>query len=220
MKKDLIIVGSGGHGRGVLEIAEAMNDEKPVWNILGFLDENPDKHGSTVCGYPVLGGCEFIQRHQAMVSVCIGSASTRRRVVHDLVSSGNVEFATLIHPMTILSKRSEVADGVVVFGGACIDTNTHIGRHVLIGRNATVGHDITIGDYANIFPSATLSGDTYVGEGSEIGSNATVIPGIHIKQWSTVGASAVVTSNLEANVTAVGMPAKVVKRREEGWHLL
>ncbi len=220
MKQDLLIFGIGGFGQGVLEVAEAMNDESDMWNILGFLDDDADRQGETVSGYPVLGGREWLHTRQANVVVCLGSTSVRRRVVFDLSRSSNVHFAALIHPRSTVSRRSKVGDGSVVFAGAVIDTHTRISEHVLVGRNASLGHDLDIGDYVNLFPSVSLSGHSFVGEGCEIGTNATVIPGVRVGAWSVVGAGAVVARDLEDNVTAVGMPAKEVKRRDAGWHLV
>ncbi|MEC1781329.1 PglD-related sugar-binding protein [Schinkia azotoformans] len=41
--KDLIIVGAGGHGREVLEWILDINEVKPTWNVLGFIDDDEKK---------------------------------------------------------------------------------------------------------------------------------------------------------------------------------
>jgi UDP-perosamine 4-acetyltransferase len=58
-----------------------------------------------------------------------------------------------------------------------------------------------------------------VGEGTFLGLGSGVIPGIRIGRWSVIGAGAVVTKDIPDNCTAVGVPAKVIKTRGEGWHL-
>jgi len=58
-----------------------------------------------------------------------------------------------------------------------------------------------------------------VGEGTFIGLGSSVIPGIRIGRWSVIGAGAAVTEDLPDNCTAVGVPARVIKTHEEGWHL-
>jgi acetyltransferase EpsM len=57
-----------------------------------------------------------------------------------------------------------------------------------------------------------------VGEGCYIGMGANVIQGKSIGDWTVVGAGAAVVTDLPANVTAVGVPAAVVKERKKGWH--
>lgn len=41
-----------------------------------------------------------------------------------------------------------------------------------------------------------------------------MIQGVSIGAWTIVGAGAVVTSDLPENVTAVGVPARIIKRKE------
>ena len=73
-------------------------------------------------------------------------------------------------------------------------------------------------NFCNINPGAHLAGNVTVGEGCYIGMGANIIQGISIGPWSIIGAGAVVVRDIPANVTAVGVPAKVIKTREEGWH--
>jgi UDP-perosamine 4-acetyltransferase len=65
-----------------------------------------------------------------------------------------------------------------------------------------------------------LGGNVVVGEGAFLGVGTMVIPGIRIGRWSVVGAGAVVTKDLPDDCTAVGVPARVIKTREDGWHLV
>lgn len=52
---------------------------------------------------------------------------------------------------------------------------------------------------------------TYAGEGSLIGVRAAVTPGQNIGDWSVIGAGSCVISNVPGRVTAVGVPAKIIK---------
>jgi hypothetical protein len=82
----------------------------------------------------------------------------------------------------------------------------------------TVSHDTRIDDFVTAAPSANISGSVQIGEGCDLGTGSAVIQGIEIGKWTVVGAGAVVVSSLPANVTAVGVPAKVIKERPDGWH--
>jgi sugar O-acyltransferase (sialic acid O-acetyltransferase NeuD family) len=219
VKRDLVLYGTGGLGREALEIAEAMNDRTPVWNILGFLDDATLQHDTEVNGYPVLGDRAWLADHPADVVVCLGQTYVRRKVVLDLHNRYRARFATLIHPASVVARRSSVGAGSVVFPGVVIGTQSRIGDHAVVSRNAAVGHDIEVRDYVNIFPTACVSGHSVIGEGCEIGSNVTVIPKVKIGDWSVVGAGAVVVRDLPGNVVAVGTPARATKTREDGWHL-
>lgn len=216
--RDLVILGAGGYGTEALEVAEAMNEDTSRWNILGILDDDHRKHGALICDHPVLGGRDWLDGRDLDVVVCLGQPSLRRLVCLDVAARCRVAFPSLIHPAATISKRAQIGPGTVVFAGSVVATNTRIGNHVLVGRNASVGHDLSVEDYVNIFPAATLSGHSSIGEGTEIGSNATVIPMMQVGCWSVIGAGAVVTRDFPDNITAVGMPANIVKQREIGWH--
>ncbi|MGZ9197173.1 MAG: DapH/DapD/GlmU-related protein, partial [Candidatus Deferrimicrobiaceae bacterium] len=83
----------------------------------------------------------------------------------------------------------------------------------------SVDHDCAIGDFVHICPGAHLGGAVVVEEGTFLGVGSSVVPGIRIGRWSVIGAGAVVTKDIPDNCTAVGVPARVIKTREEGWHL-
>jgi acetyltransferase-like isoleucine patch superfamily enzyme len=51
-----------------------------------------------------------------------------------------------------------------------------------------------------------------MGEGVDLGTGASVIQGKQIGEWSVIGAGAVVTQDIPAHVTAVGVPCRVIKR--------
>jgi acetyltransferase-like isoleucine patch superfamily enzyme len=53
-------------------------------------------------------------------------------------------------------------------------------------------------------------GEVTVGEGTFVGIGATVIPGRALGDWSTVGAGSLVSKDIPAGVTAVGVPARVI----------
>ena len=42
MSTPLVIIGCGGFGREVHDIVDAINGVKPTWNLLGYLDDQPD----------------------------------------------------------------------------------------------------------------------------------------------------------------------------------
>ena len=53
--KDIIIVGASGFGREVLAMIESINEKEPIWNVLGFIDDNLDALNGFDIKYKVLG---------------------------------------------------------------------------------------------------------------------------------------------------------------------
>ena len=93
------------------------------------------------------------------------------------------------------------------------DRIVRIGAHVILNVNASVSHDAVIGDFVNLNPGAIVAGNTRLGDGCYIGAGATVIDRISIGEWTIVGAGAAVVRDLPAQVTAVGVPARVITQR-------
>ncbi len=216
---DLVVLGAGGHGREVADVAHACIAAGQRLRLRGLVDDDPRLHGRTLCDLPVLGPIQWLRAHGgeglAVVSG-VGAPVVRRRVV-ERVASWGLPFVRLIHPNAILTRHVELGVGVVITAG-CIITNTiTIGDHAHLNRRVTVGHDAHVGDWVHLAPGSTLSGAATVGDGTEVGTHACVLPGISVGAWSIVGAGAVVHEALPDNVTAVGVPARIISRREPGW---
>lgn len=217
--KDLVIVGVGGFAREVHQLMEDFGLQNSLYNFIGFLDDNPEYHNKEVHGFPVLGGVSWLRDHgDAAVAVGIGSTSVRRRIVQRIQASCANSFATLVHPSARIGNRVAIGEGTIVCAGTIVTTDVSIGKHVVLGTGSTVGHDAHFDDYVTVAPSVTISGAVNVGAGCDLGTGSTIIQGINIGHWSVVGAGAVVVKDVPPNVTAVGMPAKPIKERAEGWH--
>lgn len=213
---ELAIFGTGGFAREVHQVVEDVNDRALTWRFLGFLDSDPSRHGQELHGHRVLGGGEWLADHpEVAVAVAIGSPVARWRVVGGL---SHTRWATLIHPRAWIGSGVKIGEGTIVCAGSLITTDIVIGSHVILNLDCTVGHDARIGEFATAAPSVNISGNVRVGPGCDLGTGSNIIQDLTIGEWSVVGAGAVVIRDLPANVTAVGVPAKVVEQRPEGWH--
>jgi sugar O-acyltransferase (sialic acid O-acetyltransferase NeuD family) len=216
MVKDLIILGAGGTGREVAEAIEDINSLGRKWNLLGFLDDDPQKHGKQCNGYPVMGsistatdypGCHFV--------IVLGNQrdlGLTKRVFDRLLIDIN-RFATIIHPTVRVSKYSELGCGAVILQNSVITTNARVGSHVLILFGSHIGHDCVVDDYVVVAPHAVLAGGVHVREGCYIGANATILQKTNIGPWSCVGMGAAVFADVAPNSTVVGNPARLLKER-------
>lgn len=215
--KRLVIIGAGGFAREVAWLVEGINSLKCEWDFLGFIDEDPAKHGKVLNGYPVLGDFDYFQKHNENVqtyAVCaVGSPQAKLKLVKRAEAAG-LKFANLVHPGVLMSSHVELGVGNIICAGSIISTNVRIGSHVSINPASTVGHDSVIEDYATILWSVNISGNCTVGAGCEIGTNATVIQGKTIGRWSVIGAGAVVVRDIPPICTAVGVPARPIKFRD------
>lgn len=214
--KDIVIYGSGGFAREVAHLIEDINGQSPKWNLLGFLDDNVENHGSIVNELNVLGGLDWLkEKDEVSVVLGIGSPKAKKKIITNLVKLKILEFPNLVHPSVKFSRFNVIGKGNVICEGNILTTNITIKDFVTINLNCTIGHDTLISSYSTILPNASVSGEVIFEEEVDFGTNATVIQGITIGAETIVGAGAVVVKDLPAKCTAVGMPAKPIKFHEE-----
>lgn len=137
----LLIVGAGGHGRVVAEIAVACGYDK---NSIAFLDDNvPDAVGK-------IGEMELYAPRYDGIFIAIGNNALRQKLTVQLCGMTGVRLVTLIHPMAYVSPSAVIGQGTVVEPKAVINTNSRIGQGCIISVGAIIDHDCEIGDFSHI----------------------------------------------------------------------
>lgn len=116
-------------------------------------------------------------------------------------------------PLALISLwLNRVINGCVIGAGAKFDqglvimhpVGVVINSKVCGGKNIVIESGVVIGDEKGQAPC--------LGNNIFIGAGAKIIGGVSIGDNVKIGANAVVVKDLPSNVTAVGIPAKVLKR--------
>ncbi len=223
MTERVAILGAGGFAREVLDVFDAINAEQPnSFDVLGFISEVEEDWLKKFNDKPVLGGFEWFdasaERASVRVICSVGSPAVRHRMIERCKKIG-LCFVSAIHPRAVMSQWVEIGEGVVITAGVILTNQIKIGDHVHLNLHSTVGHDASLGAFCTVSPGVNISGNVHVGEGCDLGTGASIIQRIEIGSWSVIGAGAVVSKEIPANTTAVGVPAKVIKKRKDGWWL-
>lgn len=219
MRGKLVLVGAGAHGRGTVEILKARRAAGlGAPEVIGFVDDNPARQGSTIDGHPVLGTVEWLiaHAHQGVVAILAIAAARPKQVLAERLELAGVAFTTAIHPSLQAASGVSFGDGAIVNAGVSIAFDTFVGRHTTINLGATIGHDVTIGDFATIAPGVNVTGKVAIGEGVEIQTNATIVPGLKLGAWSKVGPGSVVLRDVEPGESVFGNPARRVPAVDSG----
>lgn len=206
--KRLVVIGAGGHGKVVAEVAVAAG-----YDVLGFFDDFAKF--SPLQKYPLLGKITELPRKAGqgvLAIVAVGDNHRRCELVDEI--SGCVRFAIVIHPSAVISETAQIGEGTVVMPHVAVNAGAQIGRHAILNTSCSVDHDCVLGDFVHISPGAVLCGGVRVGVGTHVGAGAVVIPGCQIGSWSVVGAGSTVVSNIPEKVVAIGVPARVNRRLE------
>ena len=138
MAKKLLIIGAGGHGKVVQEIAESLG-----YDDIAFLDDNSNEAiGKTADSQ------KFVKEYQAAF-VSIGRNESRGELLKRLEEEG-FEIPVLIHPSAYISKSAVIGKGTVVEPKAIVNANSKVGVGCIISVGAIVDHNVIIEDYCHI----------------------------------------------------------------------
>jgi sugar O-acyltransferase (sialic acid O-acetyltransferase NeuD family) len=213
---ELVLIAGGGHATEVFSyVADLRAAGDPV-NVLGVIDDgiSPGDWEATrvLGGFDVLGSLVLQRAVPVHYLTCLGSNAIRKKMVARIEALGTRLVPwTLRHPTSQVGRSVEIGAGTLLAPGVIVTTRCTIGRHCIVNAKASIHHDCLIGDFVNINPGATVCGTARIAQGVYLGAGATVINGKSIGENSIIGAGAVVTTDIPANVTAVGMPARVIK---------
>jgi sugar O-acyltransferase (sialic acid O-acetyltransferase NeuD family) len=212
----LVIVGAGGFARETVQLLRAhpaAGRAGEAYEVLGYLDGNPDLHGTTVDGTPVLGpperAAELADRGTAVL-VCVGNPRARdsraRLVTH--LALPDEAFATVVHPAASVSPDSEVGVGSVLHAGTVLTAAVRLGRHAVVMPHVVLTHDDRVGDCATFAAGARLAGGVEVGDAAYLGCGALVREGLRIGAGALVGIGSVVLRDIPAGEVWAGSPAR------------
>lgn len=204
-KKNLILVGGGGHCKSVIDVAESAG-----YDILGILDM-PEEVGKSVLGYKVVGTDDdipqFVDKAEFVVTVgFIKNPAIRIRIFEKIKEAGG-RLATLVASTARVSKHAEVGEGTVVMHHAFVNAGAKIGRNCIINTFSNIEHDALVGDQCHISTGTMVNGDCKIGERVFVGSQSVLANGISIGDDIIVGAGSLVRKSISVKGIYSGNPA-------------
>jgi UDP-N-acetylbacillosamine N-acetyltransferase len=198
--RDIFIYGMSGHGKVVKEIAQLNG-----YNVVSYIDDDASKNVYTF---------ETFTSHFKNVNIAfgIGENHIRERLFNKLHAL-DYHFPVLIHPTAIISTSVRIAEATIVMPHVIVNSGSVIHRGVILNSGSIIEHDNCIADFVHISPGVSLAGEVTIGIKSHIGIGSTIIQQKNIGENSIIGAGSVVINNMPDNITAVGNPAIIIKRR-------
>ena len=214
---NIIVIGSSGHAKVVIDIIE----KQALFHIAGLIDRFKSK-GEMSFQYPILGAEEDIPEILKTLNVIGGVIAIGDNWVRSKVASTIKElipdfrFISAIHPSSQIARGVKIGAGTVVMAGTVINSDSIIGEHCIVNTKSSIGHDNVIGDFVTIAPNATTGGNVKIQNYSVLSLGASVIHHINIGEHTVIGAGSTVIYDVPSFVVAFGTPAKVQRERVIG----
>jgi len=183
--KRLLLIGAGSGSREVLMLVHRINARVPEWDVLGFVDENPEMIGTVVDGLPVYGPDHRLSGEIYGVSGLMNPIERERQLTEQIERRGFL-LPILIAPDVVVPGDFAAGPGTVIMPGVIISFDVQLGKGVLVGWAAALGHHLRAGEFATILTMALITGHCRVGPRATIGARATL--GVRV----TVGANAMI----------------------------
>lgn len=151
--KRLVILGSGGYGRTVADVAHQVNYSTIV------LDDADMVHPLSTFSSYINSSTSFIP--------AFGNNAFRMEWINKIEESGG-KVATLIHSTAYVSPTATINPGTVILPHAIINTDVVVGKGCIINLGAIVDHGCILEEGVHISPGAIVKGENRIEKCSKI----------------------------------------------------
>ena len=141
MNHNLLILGAGGHGRVIREVAEAIGQ----FDKIDFLDDNRECEVAR-------GVCADLKKFAydyRYAFAAIGLNPLRMQWLEEMKEQG-FTIPVLIHPRAYVSPSASIGPGTIVEAQAIVNTRAVVQDGCIIDAGAIVDHDTCIGKGCHI----------------------------------------------------------------------
>lgn len=210
-KEPIILVGGGGHCISCIDVIE----QTGLYDIVGILDQ-PEKKGTNVLGYPVIGTDDDIP---ALIADCpnfhitVGQikSSNIRQIIYNKIKNDGGKLPVIISPTAQVSSHTAIEEGTIIMHQAFVNAAVTIGKSCIINSKALIEHEVNIGDFCHISTAACINGQVSMGTNCFIGSNTVVGNNLTIADNSIVAAGSQVLKSLLKSGVYIGSPLRRIR---------
>lgn len=205
--KHLIIIGAGGMGRTMYDMARESVGYGAEYTIRGFIDDNITALDQFANYPPIVAPIQGYQPKEDEIFICSIGGVARKACMEAIISKGG-QFLTMIHSTARIGTNVQIGEGSIIGAFTTIGADTKVGRYNLIQSYSVIGHDSVIGDWNRIDTHVTLVGGTIVQNETNIHTSAMISHNVTIENNTRVAACSFVIRRVKEGTTVLGNPAK------------
>ena len=216
MRRKILIVGTGSHGKVILGILRRLNFMKEQILFADIFHKRFD----SFMGCKVIGGLdESIRIDENSVDAIVAYGGTpyegninRQLATEKLVQNfrEQINFISVVDPSSVIDETAIIEKNVSIGAHAFINTDAKISQGSIINSGAIIEHDVVVGEYSNISPGAVVLGLSKVGRRVFIGGGAVIRNNIEIGDGSVIGMGAIVTKDVPPKSLVIGNPGTIL----------
>ena len=163
MNNNLLILGAGGYGHVVREIAE----DSGIFDKIDFLDD------SSPLAIGKFGDAEKFLKGYPNAVVALGNAELRLGHIEKLRAAG-FQIPAIISPKAYVSKSAKIGNGTIVEPFSAVNANSEVGIGVLLRCGSVIDHNAKVGDFCYIDCGVVVKANNSVGFKIKIAANSVV----------------------------------------------
>ena len=205
--KHLVIIGAGGMGRTLYDIACESVGYGDIFDIKGFIDDNPEALKNFANYPPVVGTIKDYQPCQDEVFTSSIGGESRRSCIECMKRRG-AQFINLIHKTARTGTNVRIGNGNIIGPFTTLGADCRIGDYNMIQSYTVIGHDAKIGDFNRIDTHVTCVGGIEIANDATIHTSAVINHNVKIGDNAKVGACSFVIRSVKSGVTVFGIPAR------------
>lgn len=213
--KSLILFPFNGNARESLAVVEAINQKNKEWDVVGFIDDNPDTYKKSFGGVRVIGGRDVLETFNNSYILAVPGRPENFRNRQRIIEGMNIpenRFASLIHPTCAIGPEVSIGKNVLIMAHVTLTAGVTIGDHVVILSGTVIAHEAEVRNFCLIGSNVVISGGVTVEPKCYIGSGSKVIQEITIGTGAMIGMGSVVIRDVLPGSTVAGCPAKRIDR--------
>lgn len=209
--KDIAIYGAGGFGREVACLLNVINKETPIWNLIGFFDDDVHLKGQMISHYgPCLGGIGDLNSYDKPLNLTIpiGNPNVVKQIVSE-ITNPNITFPNLIHPSFKVADENafEIGKGNIIQGDCSASCDVSFGDFNVFNGSVVFGHDAKVGNFNTFMPATRISGEVHIGDENFFGVGSIVLQQLKIGNNVRLGAGSVMMTKPKDGNLYIGNPA-------------